>query len=166
MCRTGAQYAAYGVGAKDSGRCGDWRQPRLMLILARSCARALCHSSAVSSHISQGNLSETKSRSSVPTTRMPVFTEMRLEARFTTPFGTRRRVKPRISNQKSLTAITASVIRPWLSAIADPARNPRLSNSFLCRAITPMWQFWRFFQSQGPVAHSSPRSVAGSALSR
>ena len=61
--------------------------------LMRRSALALCHSSAVISQISQGSLPETKFRSSVATMRMPVFSEMRLEARFPIAFGARRIVE-------------------------------------------------------------------------
>ena len=135
----------------------------MLLFGVKECSRFVPFVGGIS-HISQGRLPETKSRSSVATMRMPVFSEMRREARLPTAFGARRTGNPRTSNQKSLTAMTASVIRPW-PCQGKPSQKPRLSGFLRCRLMAPMWCSGDCF-SRSVHCHSSPRSMAGSATSR
>ena len=114
-------------------------------------ALALRHSSAVISQISQGSLPETKFRSSVATMRMPVFSEMRLEARF-------------CDGLWSAQVLEAEDIEPEVvdgddglghQALAVPRQAEPEAAIVSCRSgaeeMTPMWCSGDCFQSKRPM---------------
>ena len=92
------------------------------------------------------------------------FFGIRRDAKLPTAFGARRTGNPSTSNQKSLTAMTASVMRPW-PCHGRPSQKPRLSAASLCSEMTPMCCCGDSFNRR-VQCHSSPRSIAGRALSR
>ena len=88
--------------------------------------RRACHSSAVISQISAGNLPETNSRSSVATMRIPCLSEMRRDASLAIAFGDSQdrkfqNVKPIVGDR-----IASFAHQALPSATASPSQNPRL----------------------------------------